>query len=54
LSGAQDLTHVLQSAVLLTVRSTMHTAYDSGIPCVDNIVDRYLVQLVPPTPGHVC
>ncbi len=54
LSGAQDLVHVLQNAVLLTVRSDMHTAYDSGIPCVDNIVDRYLVDLVPPSPGHVC
>jgi pimeloyl-ACP methyl ester carboxylesterase len=54
LTGAQDLTRVLQSAVLLTVRSTMHTAYDSGIPCVDSIVNRYLIGLVPPAPGHTC
>ena len=54
LSGAQDLTRVLQNAVLLTVRSDMHTAYDSGIPCVDTIVNRYLVDLVLPAPGHTC
>lgn len=54
LSGAQDLTKVLHSAVLLTVRSAMHTAYDSGIPCVDNIVNRYLIDGVAPSPGQTC
>jgi pimeloyl-ACP methyl ester carboxylesterase len=54
LQGARDLTKVLHSAVLLTVRSAMHTAYDSGIPCVDNIVNRYLIDRVAPSPGQTC
>jgi len=54
LSGAQDLVHVLSNAVLLTVNSDMHTAYDSGIPCVDSTVNRYLIDVVPPAPGRTC
>ena len=51
---AQGLSHELQSAVLVSVNSTMHTAYTSGISCVDNVVNRYLLTRVPPAPGMHC
>ena len=41
------------NAVLLTVESDGHTAY-GGTPCVDRIVDRYLIDLTVPAPGTTC
>ena len=51
---AQGLSHELQSAVLVSVNSTMHTAYASGISCVDTVVNRYLLTRVPPPAGTRC
>jgi len=42
------------NAVLLTVDGTRHTAYLSGITCVDNIVNRYLITLELPDQGTTC
>lgn len=54
LAWAAGLSHELQSAVLVTVNSAMHTAYASGNTCVDTVINRYLLDLVPPTPGTHC
>ncbi len=43
----------IPNAVLLTVESDGHTAY-GGTPCVDRIVDRYLIDAVPPAAGTTC
>ena len=51
---AQGLSHELTSAVLVTVNSTMHTAYASGNSCVDTVVNRYLLDRVPPPAGIRC
>ena len=54
LAGAQALSHELQSGVLVTVNSTQHTAYASGISCVDTVVNRYLLTRVAPPAGQRC
>jgi pimeloyl-ACP methyl ester carboxylesterase len=54
LAWAEGLARELQSGVLVTVRSAQHTAYASGNSCVDNAVDRYLLQRVPPPAGTRC
>ncbi|WP_084216291.1 alpha/beta hydrolase [Pseudonocardia spinosispora] len=41
-------------ARLLTVRGTQHTVALDGIPCVDDIVGRYLVDLTLPAPDTTC
>ena len=43
----------IPNAVLVTVESDGHTAY-GGTPCVDRVVDRYLVDLVVPPAGTTC
>jgi TAP-like protein len=54
LAWATGLSHELQTAVLLTVNSAMHTAYASGNSCVDTAIDRYLIDLQPPAVGTRC
>jgi pimeloyl-ACP methyl ester carboxylesterase len=54
LAWATGLSHELQSAVLLTVRSAQHTAYASGNSCVDTAINRYLIDLRPPAAGTRC
>jgi pimeloyl-ACP methyl ester carboxylesterase len=55
LAWATGLSHELQSAVLLTVNSAMHTAYaSSGNTCVDSAINRYLIDLRPPALGTRC
>jgi pimeloyl-ACP methyl ester carboxylesterase len=54
LAWATGLSHELQSAVLLTVNSTMHTAYAAGNTCVDTAINRYLIDLRPPALGTRC
>ena len=54
LTWSQAVSRELQSGVLLTVRSAQHTAYGSGNSCVDNLVDRYLIDRVPPDVGSRC
>ncbi|HEY5165658.1 MAG TPA: alpha/beta hydrolase [Acidimicrobiia bacterium] len=54
LAWATGLSHELQSAVLLTVRSTQHTAYASGNSCVDTAINRYLIDVRPPAAGTRC
>jgi len=54
LTWAQGLSRELQSGVLLTVRSTQHTAYGNGNSCVDSLVNRYLIDRVPPAAGTRC
>ena len=44
----------LESGVLLTNVGDIHTAYGSSGPCVDDIVDAYLVDLVVPADGIRC
>jgi pimeloyl-ACP methyl ester carboxylesterase len=54
LAGAQALSKELQSGVLVTVNSAQHTAYASGNSCVDNLVNRYLINRLPPPAGQRC
>jgi pimeloyl-ACP methyl ester carboxylesterase len=44
----------LESAVLLTNLGEGHTAYLSGVACVDDAVDQYLLTLMTPEPGATC
>ncbi|MBM3662014.1 MAG: alpha/beta fold hydrolase [Actinobacteria bacterium] len=51
--NAQAVAARIPNAVLVTVNSDGHTAY-GGTPCVDRIVDRYLIDLTVPSPGTSC
>ncbi|MEV6235382.1 alpha/beta hydrolase [Lentzea sp. NPDC051838] len=51
--GAVELTAALGSGVLLTWDGEGHTAYLRS-PCVDRIVEDYLVNLAVPANGHRC
>ena len=53
-TGAIDLQARIAGSRLLTLVSTEHAGYGKGIPCIDNAVDAYLVQLVLPTVGLRC
>jgi pimeloyl-ACP methyl ester carboxylesterase len=45
---------LLDDAVLLTHEGDGHTVYAGGVPCVDDIVDAYLLDLELPPDGTVC
>jgi len=51
--GAVELSAALGNGVLLTWEGEGHTAYLRS-PCVDEIVDDYLVDLKVPEPGKRC
>ncbi|MFI9598073.1 alpha/beta hydrolase [Nonomuraea sp. NPDC052265] len=51
---ARALAGELRSGVLLSYDGDGHTAYGSGSPCVDDAVDRYLVEREPPRDGVIC
>jgi hypothetical protein len=51
--GAVDLTAALGNGVLLTWEGEGHTAYLRS-SCVDEVVDRYLVDLAVPEAGRRC
>jgi len=54
-AGAQATVTRIPGSVLLTVDSTEHTAYGSGRSgCVDDLVDRYLVDGALPATGTHC
>jgi pimeloyl-ACP methyl ester carboxylesterase len=54
-AGAQALITHFQHSGLLTFDSTEHTAFGSGrSPCIDDAVDRYLVDGTMPPPGTHC
>jgi hypothetical protein len=40
--------------VLLTLEAEQHSAYGGVSACIDDAVDRYLIDLVPPAAGTVC
>jgi pimeloyl-ACP methyl ester carboxylesterase len=52
--GARDLRRRLAGSRLLTVDGTRHGGYAQGNPCVDLIVDRYLIARRLPGPGTRC
>ena len=52
--GAQSLVRDLGNARLLTVRGDGHTAYASGVACVDTLVESYVDSLALPEPGTSC
>jgi pimeloyl-ACP methyl ester carboxylesterase len=54
LSWAKALARQLASSRLLTYDADGHTAYGRGSTCVDNAVDRYLIQGQLPPAGKVC
>ena len=45
--GAQNMTHQLGSALLLTYNGDGHTAYGRGSDCINNAVDTYLTHATP-------
>jgi hypothetical protein len=51
---AQALAADLSSGVLLGWNGDGHTAYGEGSPCVDTIVNDYLISLSVPRGGVVC
>jgi pimeloyl-ACP methyl ester carboxylesterase len=51
---AVSLADQLASGVLLTYEGFVHTAYRKGVDCVDDAVDRYLIEGEPPEDGLVC
>jgi pimeloyl-ACP methyl ester carboxylesterase len=51
---AVSLADQLASGVLLTNEGFVHTAYRKGVDCVDDAVDRYLIEGEPPEDGLVC
>ena len=50
---AQKLAQELSSGVLLTRTGEGHTAYGKS-PCIDGLVDAYLLTLAVPATGTVC
>lgn len=51
---AQGLTGQLMSGVLLTFDGDGHTAFLQGHACIDEAVEKYLIDLRAPAPGTVC
>ena len=51
---ARVLAADLSSGVLLGWNGDGHTAYGEGSPCVDTIVNDYLIDLAVPRSGMVC
>ena len=51
--GARHAARPLTS-VLLTNEGEGHTAYAGGKPCIDAVVDAYLLDLVTPEDGTTC
>ena len=44
----------LENGVLLTYEGDGHTVVGNGVPCVDDIVTKYLVEVEPPEDGTRC
>ena len=53
LPGAVDLAEDLTAGVLLTWQGQGHTSYPKS-PCVNDAVNRYLIDLVVPLDGLTC
>ena len=53
-AGAQDMAARLAGSVLLTARSTQHAAYAKGNSCIDDAVDRYLIEGTLPAAATTC
>lgn len=51
---AEELARQLDSGVLLTVENEAHTSYRQVSDCVDNVVNRYLIDLEVPEPNTRC
>ena len=54
LEESQALAAQLESGVLVTRNGDGHTGYHSGNDCVDEAVERYLVEGAPPRDGLTC
>ena len=54
-AGASAVLSRISNGVLLTFESTEHTAYGTQrSACIDDNVDAYLIDRVPPAPGTRC
>jgi pimeloyl-ACP methyl ester carboxylesterase len=51
---ALSVSKAMRTATLLTVDGTSHTSYARGNSCVDDTVDRYLIDLTVPARGNRC
>jgi hypothetical protein len=51
---AQSLSRELDTGVLLGWNGEGHTSYMEGSSCVDDAVDKYLIDLKPPRTGTIC
>lgn len=51
---ARGLVHDLGNARLLTMKGDGHTAYGGNSACIDQAVDRYVIQLKLPAEGRKC
>ena len=53
LAATRGMAEALEGGVLVTVDANQHTGYGAN-ECVDNAVDRYLVDLTVPAAGLEC
>jgi hypothetical protein len=44
----------LPGSALLTYRGDGHTVYTNGVPCIDDAVNRYLLETTLPVPNTTC
>ncbi len=51
---AEKLASTLESGILLTYEGEGHTAYGGKSACIDDAIDRYLIDLEPPPAGTRC
>jgi len=51
---AVNVSKQLEAAVLLTFNGEGHTAYRTGNRCIDEAVNKYLIELQTPAPNTRC
>ena len=49
-----DLQKIITNSVLITAKSTQHTAYGRGTSCIDDPINEYLTDLKVPKKGIAC
>ena len=54
IGNAAELKNALSGSVLLRWEGDGHTVVGRGVPCVDNAVTSYLVDLTAPAPNTSC
>jgi hypothetical protein len=53
IEASTNMAKALEGGVLVTAQADQHTGYSTST-CIDDLVDRYLVDKVVPPAGTVC